>query len=67
MPAGVPLQRCDLVLLALEQDDLPGYAWVDHDYIPMGSDGVHCSTEGQVQAGYMFADAMIALLKLEKR
>ena len=47
---------------AQEGVTLPGYAWIDHDDIPMGRDGVHYSTEGQVKAGYMFADAMLKLL-----
>jgi hypothetical protein len=51
------------VRAAQEGIGLPGYAWVDHDRIPMGSDGVHYSTEGQVQAGRIFAEAMLRLLK----
>ncbi len=47
---------------AQEGVSLPGYAWIDHDDIPMGADGVHYSTQGQVKAGYMFADAMLKLL-----
>lgn len=43
--------------------DAPGYAWVDCDPIAMGPDGVHYSTAGQVQAGYLFADAMLRLLR----
>jgi hypothetical protein len=50
---------------AQESIDLPSYAWVDCDSIAMGKDGVHYSTDGQVQAGYLFADAMIELLKSE--
>ncbi|MHC4915221.1 MAG: sialate O-acetylesterase [Planctomycetota bacterium] len=50
---------------AQEGVTLPGYAWIDHDNIPMGRDKVHYSTEGQVKAGYMFADAMLKLLKAQ--
>jgi len=53
----------DRVREAQESIGLPGYAWVDCDAIHMGKDGVHYSTQGQVQSGHLFADAMLGLLK----
>ena len=51
---------------AQESVDLPLYAWVDCDFIPMGEDRVHYNTVGQVQAGRLFADAAARLLKLPR-
>lgn len=48
---------------AQESVSLPNYAWVDCDSISTGSDRVHYSTKGQVQTGYLFADAMVKLFK----
>lgn len=51
-----------LVREAQEHVRLPGYAWVDCDSIPMGSDGVHYSTKGHVESGRLLADVMLKLL-----
>lgn len=48
---------------AQENVQLPHYAWIDCDSIPLGRDGVHFNTEGQVELGYLLADAMLKLLQ----